>query len=286
MKLLLFLAFLFLPLSFIFAELARAPFITLSSESVLQGEPLLVSLHNVSDAKLIQSMSFEGKVLKPFIYKGTVAALIGIDLNQKPGKYPVSARLSDGSRLEKVLTVKERKKVSAPLGIPAKLGGNTAASAAKLVGSLASENERLRSARTFPRALWSEGFISPVAKPVVTDPFGYSRETVGYSIPHKGADFKAPPGTKVFAANRGIVRIAREGRVYGKTILIDHGLGLSTIYLHLSKIKVNEGELVHRGQFIALSGESGYAESPHLHLSVWLQAVSVDPVKFLNLFQL
>jgi len=57
------------------------------------------------------------------------------------------------------------------------------------------------------------------------------------------------------------------------------------LYMHLSKIKVNEGELVKRGQLVGFSGSTGYAESPHLHVSVWVDKVSIDPMKFMALFQ-
>ena len=87
------------------------------------------------------------------------------------------------------------------------------------------------------------------------------------------------------AMNRGVVRIARTGISYGKTIVVDHGLGLQTFYLHLSKIKVNVGELVLPGQIIGLSGQTGYTDAPHLHLSIRLNGVSIDPMKFMEFFK-
>lgn len=87
------------------------------------------------------------------------------------------------------------------------------------------------------------------------------------------------------AMNRGIVRVVKTYRNYGKVIVIDHGLGLMSFYLHLSKMKVNEGELVKRGQTIGLSGQTGYTLSPHLHLSLRINNNSIDPVKFMELFK-
>lgn len=109
-------------------------------------------------------------------------------------------------------------------------------------------------------------------------------DTGKYVLPHLGDDLKAGIGTKVFAMNKGVVRLSRTYRAYGKAVLIDHGLGLQTIYLHLSKIYVKEGATVARGQVIGLSGNTGYVTGPHLHLSVRLNGVSIDPVKFMNLF--
>ena len=84
--------------------------------------------------------------------------------------------------------------------------------------------------------------------------------------------------------NRGIVRMAEETRNYGKTIVIDHGQGLMTMYMHLSKIYVNVGEMVKKSQKIGLSGMTGYVESPHLHISVRINGTSIDPIKFLELW--
>jgi len=153
------------------------------------------------------------------------------------------------------------------------------------VSSLARENATLTALRTFPRALWTEKFRFPIENPTVTDPYGYLRQTGSYLIPHKGTDFKATEGTPVVAINRGITRLARAFLVYGKTIVVDHGLGLFTFYMHLSKIKVNEGELVKPGQLIGFSGKTGYAENPHLHISVRVQNLSIDPMKFMELFR-
>ena len=87
------------------------------------------------------------------------------------------------------------------------------------------------------------------------------------------------------AMNAGVVSLAREFRVYGKTIVIDHGLGLQSIYMHLSNFKVKAGQQVKKGEPIGLSGSTGYALEPHLHVSVHIGGVSVDPVEFLGLFK-
>jgi murein DD-endopeptidase MepM/ murein hydrolase activator NlpD len=197
----------------------------------------------------------------------------------------VTVKLSDGTVLKKNVTVEPRQKIMAPLGIPAKLGGNTEKSATALVSTLAVENASLLGLRTGTHAFWTKPFIYPTVKPLVTDEYGYSRQTGSYSIAHKGTDLRAQVGDSVLAMNRGVVRVAREGRNYGKTIIIDHGLGVQTLYMHLSKIYVEEGQLVLPGQVIGLSGMTGYADQPHLHLSVRINEVSIDPVKFIAILQ-
>lgn len=264
---------------------AAAPSVSVFPADIIQGEPLKIIVDNASDLSTVRQITFDGKAVAVVLYQGKPSAFVGIDLNKKPGFYKIMVTLSDGSKLEKVMTVGKREKVEAPLGIPEKLGGNTPTAAKQLVSSLAQENQSIYAVRTISKQLWTDNFRLPIPNPVVTDSYGYVRQTVGYAIAHKGTDFKAKDGTPVAAMNRGIVRLARTYQVYGKTIIIDHGFGLQTLYMHLSKIKVNEGELVKRGQTIGLSGGTGYAESPHLHVSVWLNKVSIDPIKFMALFE-
>lgn len=249
--------------------------------SVLQGEPIMVTV----TADAAPSITFAGVGYSAFIYDGAWRTLIGIDLAKKPGDYMLVVTYANGTLEKRIVTVTKREKYEAPLGIPAKLGGNTPQAASNLVSNLAKENATLVGLRTGTHAFWTAPFRFPVVNPIVTDDYGYSRQTGGYSIAHKGTDFRAAEGTKVMAMNRGVVRAARTYTVYGKTLIVDHGLGLQTIYMHLSKINVNVGELVLPGQVIALSGATGYAEHPHLHLSIKINGISIDPMKFLSFFE-
>lgn len=250
--------------------------------SVLQGEPIMVTV----TADAAPNITFAGVGYSVFMYDGAWRVLIGIDLAKKPGDYELVVTYADGTLEKQTVVVTKREKYEAPLGIPAKLGGNTPQAATSLVNNLAKENATLVGLRTGTHAFWTTPFRSPIANPIVTDTYGYSRQTGGYSIAHKGTDFRAAEGTKVVAMNRGVVRAARTYTVYGKTLIVDHGLGLQTIYMHLSKINVNVGELVLPGQVIGLSGSTGYAEQPHLHLSIKLGGISIDPMKFLELFSI
>jgi murein DD-endopeptidase MepM/ murein hydrolase activator NlpD len=257
--------------------------VVVSPASVMQGEPMLVTVRGATRAA-VKSISFSGVPLGVFTYRNIPAALAGIDLNKAPGTYTVSVKLSDGRTLQRDITVAERKKVTAPLGIPQKLGGNTAASQDALVTTLAAENKSLATAHTATTTLWTEKFRFPLKDITVTDAYGYLRQTGPYSIPHKGVDLRAAEGTRVTAINRGVVRLAKEYRNYGKTVVVDHGLGLLSFYMHLSKIRVNVGELVKPGQLVGLSGQTGYAEEPHLHLTVRVGGTSIDPMQFFKLF--
>ena len=253
--------------------------------NVIQGEPLMAVIEGVKNISAIKKITFDDQLLGMFMYKKKPTALIGIDLRKKAGSYELMAQFSDGQAIKKNINVGAREKIEAPLGIPKKLGGDTKESQNKLVSTLAEENKILANIRTGKKAFWSEKFVYPLSNIFVTDNYGYSRKTGEYSIAHKGTDLRAKEGTPVAAMNRGVVRIARNFRNYGKVIVIDHGLGLMSFYLHLSRMNVNEGELVKRGQIMGLSGQTGYALSPHLHLSIRINNNSIDPMKFMDLFK-
>ena len=251
---------------------------------VVQGEPVLIQ---ISGAKMIdiKKLTFNNKKLNIFNYKNIPSALVGVDLRGKSGDLPIYLELKSGSSTSATLTVKDREKIEQVMEVPESLGGNSPENQTKVVNTLVDENALLAVIKTFTGALWTKKFIYPVSNPIITDEYGYSRQTGAYNLAHKGVDFKAKAGTKVFAMNRGIVRVTKKFKIYGDTVVIDHGYGVMSFYLHLSKIKVNVGELVQQGQLIGLSGNSGYVIGPHLHLSIRINNVSIDPIKFLELFK-
>ncbi|HVI77533.1 MAG TPA: M23 family metallopeptidase, partial [Candidatus Acidoferrum sp.] len=100
---------------------------------------------------------------------------------------------------------------------------------------------------------------------------------------HQGLDFAAPPGTEVQAINSGVVVLARPMFFEGNCVVIDHGQGLLSLYLHLSAFKVKEGDQVHTGEAVAVSGGTGRATGPHLHLAVRWQGIYLSPAILLKL---
>jgi len=131
--------------------------------------------------------------------------------------------------------------------------------------------------RVTPQREWSGQFTVP-AEAAISDVFGSQRVFNGkMSSPHLGLDFRVPSGTPVTAMNDGTVLLARPLYFEGNFVVIDHGQGLLTLYLHLSEFKVKEGEQVKRGQEIGLSGGTGRATGPHLHVAVRWQGTYLDP---------
>ena len=271
-------------LTFTSSQFVYATTVTFYPEVITQGEPLMITIEDAQGESSVKEIMFDNQIIKTFVYKSKLTAFVGVDLNAKVGEHAITVSGVDNSAVKKKVLINKRDKVEAPLGIPESLGGNSTSSQKKLTVSLSKENDILSNLTSNQKKLWDGPFIYPVAVPIVVDPYGYSRKTGEYSIAHKGKDFRAREGTKVFAMNRGIVRVAKKSPIYGNMVVIDHGLGLMTMYMHLSKINVKQGAVVAKGKVIGLSGKTGYALGPHLHLSIRLNSVSIDPIKFLDFF--
>ncbi len=131
--------------------------------------------------------------------------------------------------------------------------------------------------------LWGGGFSAPVDN-VMTEHFGTQRTFNGkVQSVHQGLDFRATTGTPVRAMSNGEVILARGLFYEGGFVVIDHGQGLLTLYMHLSGFNAKEGDHVVKGQIVGLSGASGRATGPHLHVAARWQSVYVDPVALLDL---
>ncbi len=126
-------------------------------------------------------------------------------------------------------------------------------------------------------------------KPVpgrLTSPFGLRRFFNGEERnPHSGLDFAAATGTQVKVPADGVVTIVGDYFFNGKTVFVDHGQGLITMYCHLSAFDVRKGDTVRKGDVVGRSGATGRATGPHLHWNVSLNNARVDPAIFIGAFQ-
>lgn len=130
---------------------------------------------------------------------------------------------------------------------------------------------------------WDGAFAAP-ADAAISDVYGSQRIFNGKAQrEHQGLDYRVPTGTPVAAMNQGTVLLARFLYFEGNCVVIDHGQGLLTLYFHLSEIKVKEGDAVQTGQIIGLSGGTGRATGPHLHVAVRWQGTYVDPARLLHM---
>ncbi len=131
--------------------------------------------------------------------------------------------------------------------------------------------------------LWEGSFLLPLQNPLST-PFGTKRiinnETVSI---HRGLDMKGQEGEGIKAANNGRVVLTEELFFGGNTVILDHGQGIFTVYMHMSRFNVSPGELVSKNDVIGFVGSTGRASGPHLHFGVKVTGINVNPVSMTGL---
>jgi len=149
------------------------------------------------------------------------------------------------------------------------------------------DNQKIREVRqsgVYPELLFlSDGFIVPV-EGAITGVYGSQRILNGQPrSPHSGVDFAAAKGTPVISPANGIVRlVAKDMYLMGNTLMIDHGMGVVSIFIHLDSIGAAEGDHVVQGQMVARVGQPGRATGPHLHWGISVGSISIDPARLLN----
>ncbi|MDL2272381.1 M23 family metallopeptidase [Desulfovibrio sp. OttesenSCG-928-I05] len=161
----------------------------------------------------------------------------------------------------------------------------------KYVAPPASETARINRERELsgkalgtisPVRYWTLPFKRPVPG-IVTGQYGERRVFNGVpKNPHKGVDFRGATGTPIYAAATGKVVLAGGFYYAGNNVVLDHGLGTLTHYMHLSEIKVVEGQMVERGELIGLVGSTGRVTGPHLHLGLTVLGTSINILPFLE----
>ena len=141
-----------------------------------------------------------------------------------------------------------------------------------------------RPAPTKPRVAAADDIIWPVTPQILTSPFGYRRDPIlgahTYRF-HAGIDLGGRTGTSVVAAAEGRVSEAGWAGGHGRSIQVRHPGGLTTVYSHLKRVLVREGQTVRQGETIGLMGSTGRSTGPHLHFEVRRGNVPVDPLELL-----
>ena len=212
-------------------------------------------------------------------------ALAGIPLQTKPGIYElrVSERLIDGrtTQLSKDVRVRQESYPRITVKVAKRFTEPNSAQLSTIAVDKTQKEKTFESVS--PRRLWSGQFVSPVAAGV-SDVFGTARVfNQEVQSRHQGLDYAVSAGTPVRAVNSGVVVLAKPMYFEGNFIVVDHGQGLLSLYLHLSEFKVKEGDQVQAGEVIGLSGGTGRATGAHLHLAIRWQGVYLDPAVLLKL---
>lgn len=207
-------------------------------------------------------------------------AVVGLPLTVKAGREQL--QLDDGSTRSFAVAARHYREQRITLKNQQQVTPN-AANLARIERELAVQNDAYRqfSARQPSNLL----FDRPVNGPL-SSPFGLRRFFNGEERnPHSGLDFAVPAGTPVKAPAAGRVILVGDYFFNGKTVFVDHGQGLISMFCHLSKVDVQLGQELPRGGVVGRVGATGRATGPHMHWNVSLNDARVDPAIFIGAFK-
>ncbi len=239
-----------------------------------------VALVPLGEAPARPAARYAGREVLVIRGPGGWTAVVGIPLTARPGPARLEVRDGRGARVVRFevrahdyplqrITLKDPRMVTPPASVLGRIRAETARLRRGLAHRSPGTPERLR----FP----------PPADGPLSSRFGLRRVLNGRPrSPHRGLDIAAPRGAPVRAPLAGTVLDVGEFYFTGRTVLVDHGGGLVTLYCHLDRVEVRKGERLAAGAPIGTVGASGRATGPHLHWAVALNGALVDPALFLE----
>lgn len=255
--------------------------VTISDSYPHQGDTVLLKFSNSNF--IPQSVVFNDISEPIFNYGNVLTSIFGVGAGQATGNYRLKLVFKNGQSLVKTIKVLKTQVAIINLPVPEQVG----LSSDELVTNLAVENASLNDmfSSTTPQIFFTSAFGLPLSdNRHLASTFGEIRNTGGNMIRHLGIDFAAPAGASVWAINNGIVRKAYNDQIYGNTVVLDHGDGIYSMYLHLKAMKVKTGDVLKKGNLIGWVGTTGLSTAPHLHLSLKIGNISVNPLKFVSVF--
>lgn len=198
--------------------------------------------------------------------------LMPVPALEKPARYTLEFVSSSGAVLHSIaVTVNDARfqKQNVTLG--------------KAVAELKASPGEMETVASFRRTVtdvrhWAEPFVAPVPG-CRGSPYGAQRLYNGKPSGnfHTGFDQRGAAGSPIRAITAGTVRIVRQWNIHGGTVAIDHGQGVGSIYLHMSRFAVEEGANVKKGDVIGYIGSTGRSNGPHLHWSLYVNGFAVNP---------
>jgi murein DD-endopeptidase MepM/ murein hydrolase activator NlpD len=204
--------------------------------------------------------------------EGARLGLMPVPVDQKPGVYPLEFLAQNGDVIHKqMVTVRDARFPTQNIIITEeKRELKPAPGEQETVAAFRNTVSEARS--------WAEPFVAPLPG-CMNSPFGVARlhnrkPTGDY---HAGLDQRSPAGKPLHAVAGGVVKIARMFNLRGGTVGIDHGQGMESIYLHMSRVAAVEGARVNKGDVIGYVGATGRATGPHLHWALYVNGVPVNP---------
>jgi murein DD-endopeptidase MepM/ murein hydrolase activator NlpD len=252
---------------------------------LVNGSPVLFSVKSPKPLSSLTASWLGNQV--PFVLNPkdkTWYGLGGVALKTKPGIYTlklVGTSKQGEEAFEKRLSVRKGKYRKIAIKVSKRFTEPNPEQVRKITEDKATKQEAF--SKSGAEREWSGNFAAPV-EATISDMFGTQRTINGrVQSTHQGLDYAAGAGTPVAAVNAGTVLLAGPLYFEGNCVVLDHGQGLQTLYMHLFEIAVKQGEHVDRGQKLGLVGGTGRATGPHLHLGVRWRGEYLDPATLLKL---
>jgi len=225
-----------------------------------------------------ETARMNGRTVRLFPEAGASTGLMPVPALEKPGEYPLEFLDHGGAVLHaETVTVRDARFPAQRIVLAQEI-----AELKPAAGEM-EESESFRKNVTDVRH-WSEPFRLPLPG-CRTSPYGVQRVVNGKPTGnyHAGIDQRGPAGQPVRAIAAGVVRLVRQWNIHGNTVAVDHGQGVGSMYLHLSKFAVAEGAAVKPGDVVGYVGTTGRSTAPHLHWSLYVNGVPVNPAQWVKL---
>ncbi len=226
---------------------------------------------------------FDAQLITAFPYRSEWRAAIPVPRSAHAGAHQLTMQVAT-TTIDRTVSVRRGRARTITFPVPKKLG----ITARELTKNLSTANNVINTstAAVSETTRFSEPFGLPLKdNRMISSRFGEVRTTGSERIVHLGTDFAARKGSAVGAINAGVVVNAYADPVYGNSVIVDHGRGTYSLYLHLDTMRVTFGDSLKKGSVIGTVGDSGLASAPHLHLSVKINGISVDPLQFISAFR-
>jgi murein DD-endopeptidase MepM/ murein hydrolase activator NlpD len=260
----------------------------LSAPASSQGSLLLIEVKSAKPLAEVQG-NWDGRSV-PFwrdvASEAQRKALLGVDLEKAPGEYElkVTGQTAGGEKItcSAQVTVRQGRFATEKLQV----GKQFVEPSPEQIKRAEEEGQKLRDIfdRVTPERLWDGKFRMPLDGVTTGTNFGRRRILNGNpGSPHSGIDLPATTGTPVRATQRGRVVLAEELFFAGNTVVVDHGLGIYTLYGHLSEITVKVGDDLGAGAVLGKVGATGRVTGPHLHWGLKVESARVNPLELVRL---
>lgn len=251
-------------------------------ETIQPGQPFVVSITTDNASNVV--VKWRGKNLAlPLNNAGQGEIILAMPLDGKEKSMPLNISFIENGRSDKQsfnLKVTPKDYPAQELKVDSKFVDLSKTDADRA----AAERKRNDAviARYTPERMWTLPFFRPVPGEL-SSTFGLRRVFNGQPRnAHRGLDFRATAGAPIRAVADGVVALADNQFFAGNVVYVDHGLGVFSVYMHMSEIGVKEGDKIMRGQVVGKVGSTGRATGPHLHLSLMLQGTGADPLPLLE----